>query len=74
MAKKRRGKNLVQYVIGNLGLLLGFVLIWRGVWHLLDEFDMRFMGGDQIVTAVVGIVVGLLVLYLPDRKPTDSAH
>lgn len=43
------------------------VLIWRGIWYLLDKFDLRYFEGDHLFSAVVGIALGLALLYLPDR-------
>lgn len=48
-------------------IVIGVVLIWRGIWYVLDAIDIRLFGGNHEWTALVGIVVGLLILYLPDR-------
>ncbi len=45
----------------------GIILIWRGIWYLLDLVDAQFFGGSHLATAVSGIIIGLLVLYLPDH-------
>jgi hypothetical protein len=47
-------------------IVVGLVLVWRGIWYLLDGIDMHFLGGDHALTAFGGIVLGLLILYLPD--------
>ena len=60
-------KLSVSYFVRNLSIIVGLVLIWRGVWYTLDAFDIAFLGGSHIWTALGGIVVGLLVLYLPDH-------
>ncbi len=62
-----RKKNLLQYFIKNIIIVVGIVLIWRGIWYTLDYIDKVFFGGGHIWTAVGGILVGLLFLYLPDR-------
>jgi uncharacterized membrane protein YcjF (UPF0283 family) len=60
MAKKiHLGKNLLT--------ILGIVLVWRGVWYILDWVDDLFWNGDHTWTAVVGVAVGLLILYIPDK-------
>ena len=51
----------------NMGIIIGLVLIWRGIWYVLDAFDMAFLGGSHIWTALGGIIIGLLILYLPDH-------
>jgi 4-amino-4-deoxy-L-arabinose transferase-like glycosyltransferase len=51
----------------NMSIVLGIVLIWRGIWYLLDAMDVWAFGGSHVWTAAAGVVVGLIVLYLPDR-------
>jgi len=51
----------------NMAVVIGLVLIWRGIWHVLDEIDIVYFGGDYFWTAIGGLVVGLLILYLPDH-------
>lgn len=51
----------------DLFILLGLVLVWRGGWYMLDEIDKLFFSGSHAITAVLGLVLGLIVLYLPDR-------
>lgn len=48
-------------------MVLGLVLVWRGVWYVLDYID-QVLGGSHVLTAVGGIVLGLLILYLPDKN------
>lgn len=47
--------------------VFGLVLIWRGIWYVLDGVDKYLFGNSHFWTAVVGIVIGLLMLYLPDK-------
>lgn len=65
MAKKR---NLVVYFSENLLTVVGVVLIWRGVWYILDWMDGALFGGNPVFTVIGGIVGGLLILYLPDKS------
>jgi len=51
----------------NIATVLGIVLVWRGVWNILDKFDVWLFGGSHVWTSVVGFVIGLLILYLPDK-------
>ncbi len=60
-------KLTLAYLTQNLGIVIGLVLIWRGIWHLLDEVDRLIFYGDQFWTSLFGIVMGLLILYLPDK-------
>ena len=61
-------KKLVRYLFKNLIVVLGLVLMWRGVWYVLDAFDKWLFGGSHFWTGLLGIFLGLLVLYLPDKK------
>lgn len=51
----------------SLSIVIGLVLIWRGIWILLDQIDMILFGGNHTITAIIGIVMGFLILYLPDK-------
>jgi hypothetical protein len=56
----------VQYFVKNISIVFGVVLIWRGIWYVLDYIDLSLFNGDHAYTAWGGIVIGLLILYLPD--------
>lgn len=60
-------KLTLAYLAQNLAVVIGLVLIWRGVWHVLDGIDTYLLDGNQMITAFGGIIIGLLVLYLPDK-------
>ncbi|MCA9365027.1 MAG: hypothetical protein KC736_03995 [Candidatus Moranbacteria bacterium] len=64
--KKRNHKN-IEYFTRNLTTVFGIVLIWRGMWYVLDEVDKLAFGGSGLATAIIGIVVGTILLYWPDR-------
>ncbi len=53
--------------------LIGIVLIWRGIWYLLDEIDLLLFGQSHGWTGLIGIIVGLFLLYLPDHN-LDEIH
>ncbi|HWO07332.1 MAG TPA: hypothetical protein VNM40_01985 [Candidatus Paceibacterota bacterium] len=60
-------RHPVRYLVRSLSVVIGIVLIWRGIWYTLDWFDMTFLNGSHVITALGGIALGLLILYLPDR-------
>ncbi|MEO6077175.1 MAG: hypothetical protein ABIP54_00110, partial [Candidatus Andersenbacteria bacterium] len=64
---KRRHQRL-SYFASSFAIVIGLVLIWRGIWYVLDEVDKIFFGGLHIFTAVGGIVAGFFILYLPDKN------
>ncbi len=45
---------------------VGIVLVWRGVWYILDQLDILFWGGSHLWTAIGGVIIGLILLYIPD--------
>ena len=62
-----KNKITVQYLVQNISIVIGLVLIWRGVWYVLDGLDKWLFGGSHTWTAIIGIIVGLIILYLPDK-------
>lgn len=60
-------KITLRYLSKNIFIVIGLVLIWRGIWYILDEFDKLIFGGSHVWTAIIGIIAGLVILYLPDK-------
>ncbi len=63
----KKNKNIISYFARNLSIVIGLVLIWRGVWYALDEIDILFANGNHAISAIGGIVLGLIILYAPDK-------
>ncbi len=57
----------LKYFVRTLSIVIGLVMIWRGIWHILDVIEKIFFNGEIFWTAVVGIVIGILLLYIPDH-------
>jgi hypothetical protein len=66
--------KLVKYFAHNVLVLVGLVLIWRGVWYILDEVDILFLGKNHIITTIGGIILGFLILYLPDKDLKEISN
>ncbi|OGG74624.1 hypothetical protein A3A37_01850 [Candidatus Kaiserbacteria bacterium RIFCSPLOWO2_01_FULL_52_36] len=60
-------KHLVRYFRDNIAVALGLVLVWRGMWYILDSIDKYIFDGNHIYTALPWLVIGILILYLPDK-------
>lgn len=58
----------LKYLTKNLSIAIGIILIWRGVWVVLDLIDSWIFGGSHVITAIGGIIVGILILYLPNHN------
>lgn len=63
---KTKHKDL-RYFIKTLSIVIGLVMIWRGVWYVLDAIDVALFGEYNAITGLIGVAVGLLLLYMPDR-------
>lgn len=64
MSRKRPARRV--HLAKSLSVVVGVVMIWRGIWHVLDRLDATVFRGETLYTALGGIVLGLLILYLPD--------
>ncbi|MBP6084767.1 hypothetical protein KA517_00820 [Candidatus Gracilibacteria bacterium] len=67
---KKSGLSLKprKYFFRDLIIVVGIVLVWRSIWHFADRIlfpEAPFVG------EVVGILLGLFLLYLPDG---DLSH
>jgi hypothetical protein len=60
-------KITLRYLAKNMSTAVGLVLIWRGIWHVLDSLDKLIFGDSHAWTALGGIIIGLAILYLPDK-------
>ncbi len=72
MSRKRPVRRL--HLAKSLSVVVGVVMIWRGIWHILDRLDIVVFRGEGLYTALGGILLGVLILYLPDGdvKELDS--
>ena len=55
------------YFIRNINVVIGLVLIWRGIWHGLDILEAMIGIDHTLLAALVGIIIGIIVLYAPDH-------
>ena len=64
---KRSAWETIRYFAKNISIVIGLVMIWRGIWYVLDFLDLVLFGNQHLITGMGGIIVGLLILYLPDN-------
>ncbi len=57
----------LSYLAKNLSIVVALVLIWRGIWYVLDGIDVWLFGNSHVWSALIGIVLGLVILYVPDK-------
>lgn len=68
MVRLSKLKNFtLDYFSRSLLVVIGLVLIWRGIWYILDKIDKLFFGGSHVITTIIGIIIGIAILYLPDQ-------
>ena len=65
--RKLKDGELIRYMSQNLVIVTGLVLIWRGIWHILDAVDIYLLGGNPFITTILGIIIGFALLYIPDH-------
>ena len=58
---------LISYFAKNIYIVVGLVLVWRGIWYVLDGIDIFFFGKSHFFTGLGGIILGAILLYLPDH-------
>ncbi len=63
----KSSKSIVAYFAKNISIVIALVLVWRGIWYVLDGLDIMFFGSSHMLTALGGIIIGLAILYLPDK-------
>lgn len=55
------------YFVKNLRTVISLVLVWRGVWYVLDAIDTAVFGGYHGWTGFLGVVIGVALMYIPDH-------
>jgi hypothetical protein len=55
-------------LLSNFSIAAAIIMIWRGLWYLLDIVDATFFGGVHIWTSLAGIIIGIIILYIPDHN------
>lgn len=63
--KKHKGlaKHWDKKHLRTLLTVLGIVMVWRGVWALLDVY---LFPNNLLLSYIASIILGLLILYIPD--------
>tara|TARA_B100001179_G_C18200910_1_gene237202 strand:+ start:155 stop:373 length:219 start_codon:yes stop_codon:yes gene_type:complete len=57
----------LRRALNNFAIAFAIILIWRGVWYILDWMDALLFFNNHSYSALGGIVIGILILYLPDK-------
>lgn len=62
-----KAKHTIRYFANHLVIVFALVLIWRGIWVLLDIIDAWLFNSNHIITAIISVIIGFLLLYIPDH-------
>ncbi len=66
--KNVKGGRAFLYLPRHLMTIIALVMIWRGVWHVLDAIEQKILGSTTgFFAALVSIAIGIFLLYLPDK-------
>lgn len=65
--KKIKRKNILKYFAKNISVVIALVMVWRGVWYVLDGIDVLLFGLYNHWTGLLGIILGVIILYTPDH-------
>ncbi len=67
MQPKPNRFKLILYLARSLSIVIGIVLIWRGIWYVFDYIDLTYLNNNHLPLAIGGIILGLIIIYLPDK-------
>jgi hypothetical protein len=59
--------GFIYHIKKSMPIAVGLVLVWRGIWYAIEEVDRLFFSDFHGYTAAIGFVLGILILYLPDK-------
>jgi hypothetical protein len=59
---------LLLSVLKKILVFIGLVLIWRGVWVLIDKLETALFAGNSLLFGFFNILLGLGLIWLIDRK------
>lgn len=62
-----KDSNLIFYFAKNIYIVVGLVMVWRGIWYILDAIDKWLFGYSNIISVIITIILGLALLYVPDK-------
>ena len=65
--KKIQKKHIIHYFAKNVITVIALVMVWRGVWYVLDGIDYWLFDGYSAWTGLLGIILGVAILYMPDH-------
>ncbi|MCF7846248.1 MAG: hypothetical protein K9L85_03335 [Candidatus Peribacteraceae bacterium] len=65
---KKFGFRLSPHFAPTLITAIGVVMVWRGVWFLLDLY---LLPDKPTLSGITSLIIGLAILYLPNGKIDD---
>jgi len=71
MSLFRRKSTFWKLLRESLVVVFAVILIWRGTWILLDMLDQRLFGGSHAGSALFGIAIGFVLIYIAEKDLDD---
>ena len=71
MSLLKHKPSILKILRESIMMIIGAILIWRGIWVLLDLLDVYLFGGNHLWSAIAGIMVGVIIIFLADRDLED---
>ncbi len=62
----KKARQHLHHCAKSISCVLGVVLIWHGIGWGIEYLSEYYFAGYEGILAMLAIVLGLLVLYLPD--------
>lgn len=57
--------HTLGYFLDSMRTIIAIVLVWRGVWYMLDAIDRWLFDGNHFLSAVAGVIIGVALMYIP---------
>lgn len=52
----KKNSLTTTYLAKNISIVIGLVMIWRGIWYVLDGIDLVFFNNNHLFTGFFGII------------------
>lgn len=66
--KNNKKKRSLRNILFTIVIAFAIVSFWRGIWGLMDLY---LFPGNQVVSLLVSVLLGIIILYLSKHLLTD---
>jgi hypothetical protein len=68
--KRKLQRNSLSRDLRIFILAIGVIMIWRGVWNLIDHY---LIPEYWVFSSILSVVIGVIILVLNDNNLTELA-